>query len=80
MEDQGVTITLMQIYEKLENIEKSHNELLTQLKVQAGDSADLKRRVDRLERHEWWLITTVIGTVIAGIIGAFFTFAQIGGR
>lgn len=78
MNDHGVTITLAQIYEKLENIEKSHNELLTQLKVQAGDNADLKRRVDRLERHEWWLITTVIGTVIASIIGAFFTFAQIG--
>lgn len=71
-----MTITLDRIYEKLEVIEKTNAEMVTQLKVQAENDVNLERRVDRLERHEWWLITTVIGTVIVGIIGVF---TRIGG-
>lgn len=74
----GVKITLTQIYEKLVNMENAHNETMSQLKVQANDHKDLDRRVSRLEKHEWWLMTTVVGAVIVGIIGAFFAFAQIG--
>ncbi len=53
--------TLKQVSSKVESVEKTANEALTSVK-------SAHHRIERIERAMYWLATTVIGSLITGLI------------
>ncbi|MCS1351139.1 hypothetical protein [Mechercharimyces sp. CAU 1602] len=68
----GVTITLDDIYKKLEGVEASQNQILTETKLQTKDIENLNKRVEAIEKHERWAIGIIVSAVITGIMSAYF--------